>query len=75
MSIYYDKQVPGELWLRDLKNNVDSASNILSSVYLKYKNVNSTFFSYLISNQITRFDLFLERQQVLIIGLMKIKIM
>ena len=58
MSIYYDKQVPGELWLRDLKNNVDSASNILSSVYLKYKNVNSTFFSYLISNQITRFDLF-----------------
>ena len=44
--------------MRDLKNNVDSASNILSAVYLKYKNVNSTFFNYLTSNQITRFDLF-----------------
>lgn len=58
MSIYYDKQVPGELWLRDLKNNVDSASNILSAVYLKYKNVNETFYFYLNTNQINRFDLF-----------------
>ncbi len=58
MSIYYDKQIPGELWLRDLKNNVDSASNILSAVYLKYENIDDTFYYYLNTNQITRFDLF-----------------
>jgi hypothetical protein len=58
MSIYYDKQIPGELWLRDLKNNVDSASNILSAFYLKYKNINETFYFYLNTNQVTRFDLF-----------------
>lgn len=58
MSIYYDKQIPGELWLRDLKNNVDSASNILSAIYLKYENINEDFYYYLNSNQITRFDLF-----------------
>jgi len=58
MSIYYDRQIPGELWLRDLKNNVDSASNILSAIYLKYKNINENFYFYLNTNQITRFDLF-----------------
>lgn len=58
MSIYYNKLVPGELWLRDLKNNVDSASNVLSAIYLKYKNINETFYFYLNTNQITRFDLF-----------------
>ena len=56
--MYLDKQNPGELWLRNLKNNVDSASSVLSSVYLKYQFINTTFFSQLTANEINRFDLF-----------------
>ena len=44
--------------MRDLKNNVDSISNMLSSIILKYKNINYNFYYYLNSNEITRFDLF-----------------
>jgi len=56
MSIYYNKQIPGELWLRDLKNNVTTASAVLSSIYFKYENINQTFYSDLTSNNINRFD-------------------
>ena len=58
MSIYYDKQIPGELWFRDLKDNIDSANNILSSIFLKYENINTNFYLDLSSNNISRFDLF-----------------
>ena len=44
MSIYYSKQIPGQLWLRDLNDNVSSAYDVLSSVYIKYKNINPSFF-------------------------------
>lgn len=56
MSIYYNKQIPGELWLRDLGNNVTAGNKVLSSIFLKYKNVNETFYSELTSNKINRFD-------------------
>jgi hypothetical protein len=56
MSIYYDKQVPGEIWLRDLGNNVTAGNKVLSSIFLKYKNINETFYSELTSNKINRFD-------------------
>lgn len=46
------------MWMRDLKDNVTSASSVLSAVYTKYQNVNSTFYSELTSNTILRFDLF-----------------
>ena len=36
MSIYYNKQTSGELWLRDLKNSVEPSYNVLSSIYFKY---------------------------------------
>jgi hypothetical protein len=58
MSIYYNKQIQGELWLRDLGNNINSANTVLSAIHSKYKNVNSTFYAELTSNQINRFDLF-----------------
>jgi hypothetical protein len=58
MSYYHNKQIPGELWLRDLKDNIDSANNVLSAIYLKYQNISSTFYSELTSNKITRFDTF-----------------
>lgn len=58
MSLFYDKQIPGELWMRDLKDNVAPAYSVLSSVYLKYKDISSCFYSELTSNNILRFDLF-----------------
>jgi len=57
-NIYYNRQVPGELWLRDLQDNIFSSTEILSSVYEKYSGLNSTFFSELTSNDICRFDIF-----------------
>jgi hypothetical protein len=56
MSIYYNKQIPGELWLRDLDNNVTAGNKVLSSIFLKYKNINETFYSELTSNKINKFD-------------------
>lgn len=56
MSIYYNNQLPGNLWLRDLTNDISPAYNVLSSIYIKYKNINSSFFSELTSNSINRFD-------------------
>lgn len=58
MSIYYDRLTPGELWTRNLKNNVDSANNSLSSIFYKYQSINSTFFSELTSNRICKLDVF-----------------
>ena len=56
MSIYYNKQLPGELWLRDLGDKVSPAYNVLSSIYIKYKAINNSFFFDLTSNNINRFD-------------------
>lgn len=56
MSIYYNKQLPGELWLRDLGDKVAPAYNVLSSIYIKYKTINNSFFFDLTSNNINRFD-------------------
>jgi len=58
MSIYYNKQTPGELWLRDLKNSVEPSYNVLSSIYFKYQDINSSFFNELTANKINRFDVF-----------------
>jgi hypothetical protein len=58
MSTYYDKQIPGELWLRDLKNSVKPSHNVLSSIYLKYQEVHFPFFCELTANRISRFDVF-----------------
>lgn len=56
MSIYYNNQIPGQLWLRDLTNNVTPAYNMLSSVFIKYQTINNSFFSDVSSNNINRFD-------------------
>jgi hypothetical protein len=58
MSIYYNKQNPGELWLRDLKNSVEPSYNVLSSIYFKYQEINSPFFNELTANRVNRFDVF-----------------
>jgi len=56
MSVYFNKQLPGQLWLRDLTDNVTPAYNSLSSIFLKYKTINNSFFYDLCSNNINRFD-------------------
>ena len=56
MSIYFNKQLPGQLWLRDLTNNVSSAYNMLSSVFTKYKTINNSFYYDVSTNNINRFD-------------------
>lgn len=58
MSAYYDKQIPGELWLRDLKDSVEPSHNVLSSIYFKYQEVHFPFFCELTANRINRFDVF-----------------
>jgi hypothetical protein len=58
MSIYYNNQIPGNLFLRNLQGDTESASTLLSSIYLKYYDVNLNFFNQLTNNQITRFDIF-----------------
>ena len=58
MSIYKNEQLEGQLWLRDLTNNIDSANNVLSSIFLKYESINTNFYADLSSNNITKFDVF-----------------
>jgi hypothetical protein len=57
MNFYNDNQNK-ELWIRDLENNIKTGYNSLSSIYIKYKNINLNFFNNLNANQITRFDVF-----------------
>ena len=56
MSLYTNPNSTGDLWLRTLADSVDSATNLLSAVYLKYQPVNKSFYDNLITNKITRFD-------------------
>jgi hypothetical protein len=58
MSNYNTVLSPGELWLRNAAGVLDSANNSLSTVFVKYKDVNASFYSELSSNNITRFDVF-----------------
>lgn len=58
MNTYTNNRIPGELWVRDYKDNREIASKALSGVYSKYSQRYPTFFSELTSNQITRFDCF-----------------
>ena len=55
---YTSLSTAGQLWLRNSQGILDTSNNVLSSVYNKYQQVNSSFFSDLTSNWITRFDVF-----------------
>jgi hypothetical protein len=56
MSIYFNKQLPGQLWLRDLKNNISPSYDTLSSIFIKYQTISNTFYYDVSSNNINRFD-------------------
>jgi hypothetical protein len=58
MNRYLENKTEGELWLRELNDRVSPAYTVLSSLYLKYQPINSTFYSELTSNKILRFDMF-----------------
>jgi hypothetical protein len=58
MSIYNKKTNKGQLWLRQLNGNIDTASNVLSAIAQKYENVNNGFYNDLTSNNILNFDSF-----------------
>jgi hypothetical protein len=57
MNFYIDTNHIGELWLRDADDNVNTASSVLSSIFLKYEQY-SDFYYDLSYNLITRFEVF-----------------
>jgi hypothetical protein len=57
MSLYTQSQVSGKLWLRNILGNIESGSNVLSSIYQKYSS-QTEFYQQLIENQIKKFDVF-----------------
>lgn len=58
MSIFSSEYNNGELWLRTLEGKIEPSNKILSAVYIKYQDVNPTFFGELNSNSIQKFDIF-----------------
>jgi hypothetical protein len=58
MNFYTETNYNGELWLRDTNDNVVPANQLLSSIYFKYSDINSTFYNDLTSNDIKKFDVF-----------------
>lgn len=48
----------GQLWMRDIKDNVYPLNEALSAVFLKYKKPEPTFYNDLTSNRIKTFDTF-----------------
>jgi hypothetical protein len=57
MNLYSDINNAGELWLKDFQSNIKPAYNLLSSIFIKYKN-NQNFYQDLNSNNILKFDTF-----------------
>jgi len=58
MNLYNDTNFTGELWLRDINNNVQEVGTVLSAVFLKYKDLYPDFYYDLNFNIITKFDVF-----------------
>jgi hypothetical protein len=58
MSFYNDTNYNGQLWLRDVNNNVKEAPLILSSVFVKYEKNYPDFYYDLSYNVISKFEVF-----------------
>ena len=58
MSIYNKKTNKGQLWLRQLNGNIDTATKTLSAIFKKYENINTEFYNDLSSDNIINFDCF-----------------
>lgn len=58
MKIFSSQFVDGELWLRSLNGNVEPATIVLSSIYIKYEPISTLFYNDLVKNMIVNFDVF-----------------
>lgn len=58
MSVYNDQINDGSFWLRKVNGSIESSVESLSSIFEKYRNVNSYFYNDLINNNIKNFDVF-----------------
>jgi hypothetical protein len=57
MSLYNESETAGNLWLRNPSGVIENGSKLLSAIYLKYSEI-PNFYTDLINNDITRFDVF-----------------
>ncbi len=57
MNSYIENTNNGQLWLKDLNNNIKSANTLLSSVFAKYEKYGN-FYNELNTNNISNFDVF-----------------
>lgn len=57
MNFYNQLNSKGQLWLRTPKGEKTSANIALSSIFLKYENIDSSFYFDLNNNNIERFDI------------------
>jgi hypothetical protein len=58
MSIYNDKINNGEFYVRKIDGTIDTSNSFLSSIYIKYKDIDSNFYDYLSDNRIKNIDVF-----------------
>jgi len=58
MDFYREKELEGQLWIRNTNDQVQPANVVLSAIYLKYKIPTPSFYEDLISNNIVKFDVF-----------------
>lgn len=60
MNLYDENNFNGELWARDINDNIKNASDILSAVYIKYAIQYPDFYTDLKYDVVERFDVFLD---------------
>lgn len=58
MSIYNDKINNGEFYVRKIDGTIDTSNVFLSSIYIKYKDIDNNFYNDLTENRIKNIDVF-----------------
>ncbi len=58
MSIYNDEINNGEFYVRKIDGTIDTSNSFLSSIYIKYKDVDNIFYDDLVDNRIKNIDVF-----------------
>lgn len=56
MSIYNDNINSGNFYVRKIDGQIDTSNSFLSSIYIKYENINNFFYNDLIDNRIKNID-------------------
>jgi hypothetical protein len=58
MNFYRERELEGQLWVRDVNDQIQPANIVLSAFYLKYQIPNQSFYNDLMLNSIIKFDIF-----------------